>query len=172
MTLVVERPHSRQIAFVASVLHVLTPAGLFLSAPYAEALFSLLNFSGMLLYAQMKINRPLASSSVVDDIKILTSGALFASACLVRSNGLLSGLLFLYDLTEQLLGLMSAPLRLQDCRRIVVTCVAGLTIMLGFVAPQAIAFKEFCAGPSNHPRRPWCEKTVPSIYSWVQEHYW
>lgn len=172
ISLDVERAQPRQIALVASVLHVLTPAGLFMSAPYAEAPFSLLNFTGMFLYAQAKIRRQKVSSTVLNDVVMLLAGASFALACLFRSNGLLSGLIFLCDLIEQLLNLRSAEPRMQDCRCMLVTCVAGATIMLGFVLPQAIAFEEFCVETETQTSRPWCERAIPSIYSWVQDHYW
>src|SRR5271156_3132319 len=38
------------LPLIASILHILSPAGLFLSAPYTEALFSLLNMFSTLLY--------------------------------------------------------------------------------------------------------------------------
>ena len=43
-------PFPKDVSFVSAALHVLSPAGLFLTAPYAESLFSLLSFVGCLLY--------------------------------------------------------------------------------------------------------------------------
>ncbi|KAL8760646.1 MAG: hypothetical protein Q9184_003183 [Pyrenodesmia sp. 2 TL-2023] len=41
----------RRVAFVSACLHIISPAGLFLSAPNAESSFAFLNFSGYYLYA-------------------------------------------------------------------------------------------------------------------------
>ncbi|KAL6708979.1 ER membrane glycoprotein subunit of the GPI transamidase complex-like protein [Coniothyrium glycines] len=169
--LIVERPERHQIALVASVLHILTPAALFLAAPYAEALFSLLNFGGILMYAQSKLHEPSRTQTLVKDALKLCSGLCFATACLIRSNGLLSGLIFLFDLVGQLASLKPASWNAQSCRRAVVTCTAGTLVLLGFIAPQYLAYLEFCVG-DPHSVRPWCKKALPSIYSWVQSHYW
>ena len=162
----------RDVAFIASALHILTPASLFYSAPYAEALFSLLNLTGMILYAQSKAAAHAGKSPIREDAYKLSSGLAFASAALVRSNGLLSGLIFLYDVARYLPCIVSAQLDLRDVRRIIVTCVAGLLIAIGFVGPQYLAYTEFCSQAVDPTARPWCERSVPSIYTWVQSHYW
>lgn len=164
------RQHSR-IPYVASVLHILTPASLFLSAPYTESLFSFLNLAGMLCYAE---SRSAASSSPISFQEIaykFSSGLMFAAATTIRSNGLLSGLVLLYDVSRYAPPLLSTRLSVHDMFRIVVTCASGSLIALGFVVPQYLAYLSFCS-ISNSAARPWCEKSVPSIYSWVQSHYW
>jgi phosphatidylinositol glycan class V len=167
---VVLDPQQRQaIPFVAAVLHVLTPASLFMSAPYAEAIFSLFNFTGMLFYAQVKTIADAQKPSIQEDLRMLSSGFFFAAATLMRSNGLLSGSIFLYDVVTYLPRTLSIQLSLGDVRRIVVSCVAGTLIGLGFIGPQYLAYARFC---NSEEARPWCEKTLPSIYSWVQSHYW
>ncbi len=40
-----------RLAFLAASLHIFSPAGLFLSAPYAESTFSLLSFVGFYILA-------------------------------------------------------------------------------------------------------------------------
>ncbi|KAJ8612747.1 hypothetical protein MRB53_037323 [Persea americana] len=52
--LVAKHSHRRRIALIAACLHVIAPGGLFLAAPNAEALFSLLNFTGMLFYVKAR----------------------------------------------------------------------------------------------------------------------
>lgn len=172
LTLTLEHQQQRPVAFVASVLHILTPASLFLSAPYAEACFSLLNLAGMLCYAQSKLAAKSEPYSLREDAYKLSSGLLFGFATLVRSNGLLSGLILLYDVAEYLPRLVSLQLSIRDVSKVIITCVAGSFIACGFVWPQYLAYIEFCSGESNLSARPWCEKSVPSIYSWVQSHYW
>ena len=35
--------------------------------------------------------------------------------------------------------------------------------------PQAEGYLQYCTGGNT---RPWCNRWLPSIYAWVQEHYW
>ncbi|KAF3037775.1 ER membrane glycoprotein subunit of the GPI transamidase complex-like protein [Didymella heteroderae] len=165
------RRQQSRIPFVASVLHILTPASLFLSAPYTESLFSLFNLAGMLCYAE---SRSAATSSTVSFQEVvykLGSGLLFAMATTIRSNGLLSGLILLYDVARYVPKLLSIRLGTHDMFRIIATCASGILIALGFFGPQYLAYLDFCS-TSHSTARPWCEKSVPSIYSWVQSHYW
>ncbi|KAJ4371558.1 ER membrane glycoprotein subunit of the GPI transamidase complex-like protein [Neocucurbitaria cava] len=172
LTIILDLPRQRNVAFVASVLHILTPASLFYSAPYAEALFSLLNLTGMVHYALSKATARDGGSPVREDIYKLSSGLIFASAALIRSNGLLSGLIFLYDAAMYLPRIASEQLSIRDVTRIMVTCVAGLFIAIGFIGPQYLAYMDFCIRENGSDARPWCEGSIPSIYSWVQSHYW
>ncbi|KAF2830604.1 GPI mannosyltransferase 2 [Ophiobolus disseminans] len=172
LTISLRSPQRYQIAYVGAVLHVLTPASLFLSAPYAEALFSLLNLTGMLHYAQSRTIAQDALPNIWEDAYKLSAGVLFGLATLMRSNGLLSGFVLLYDVARYLPEVVSMRLTAHDLRRIIVTCVSGSFVALGFVWPQYLAYAEFCA-PNREPQgRLWCMSTVPSIYSWVQSHYW
>ncbi|RMZ67637.1 GPI mannosyltransferase 2 [Pyrenophora seminiperda CCB06] len=172
LTLVLDPQRRQIIPFIATVLHILTPASLFMCAPYSEAMFSFLNFTGMLFYAQSRIRAETEKSSFGEDLLKISSGLLFAIATLMRSNGLLSGTIFLYDVARYLPHLMSAQLSIHDVRRVTVTCVAGALIALGFVGPQYLAYVEFCYRGNGAETRSWCEKSLPSIYSWVQSHYW
>jgi len=172
LTLVLELQRRQIIPFIAAVLHILTPASLFMCAPYAESMFSFLNFTGMLFYAQSRTMAETAKSSFGEDLLKISSGLFFAFAALLRSNGLLSGTIFLYDVARYLPRLKSAQLSVHDARRVIVTCVAGVLIAMGFIGPQYLAYVEFCYRDNGTGIRPWCEKRLPSIYSWVQSHYW
>ena len=172
LTVVLEPQRRQIIPFIAAVLHILTPASLFMCAPYAEAMFSFLNFAGMLFYAQSRTMAETGKSSFEEDLLKISSGLFFAVATLMRSNGLLSGTIFLYDVARYVPRLMSLQLSVHDVRRVTVTCVAGVLIALGFTGPQYLAYVEFCYRGSGAGTRPWCEKSVPSIYTWVQSHYW
>jgi phosphatidylinositol glycan class V len=168
----VESPRKHQIARLGAILHIMTPASLLLSSPYAEAPFSLLNITGMLLYAQSRALARNQQHSVLEDVYKLGSGLMFGSATLMRGNGLLSGLILLYDLARYLPRVFSMRLTVHDMRRMIVTCVAGGIIALGFVWPQYLAYTEYCSGEDGSDGPPWCQRAIPSIYSWVQSHYW
>ncbi|KAF2036703.1 hypothetical protein EK21DRAFT_51356 [Setomelanomma holmii] len=171
LTVTADSQQQRLVPFVGAVLHILTPASLFLSAPYAEALFSLLNFTGMLLYAQARALAATQPPSFREDILKLGSGVLFGLAALMRSNGLLSGLIILYDLARYLPHTISKQLTVHDVRRTTSTIVAGCFVLLGFVWPQYLAYGEFCTRSTELEFPPWCNRTIPSIYSWVQSRY-
>jgi phosphatidylinositol glycan class V len=172
LTMTVDSRQRQQISFIGAILHILTPASLFLSAPYTEALFSLLNLTGMLLYVQSRIKGQSRHSSIQEDAYKLGSGIMFAFATLMRSNGLLSGLVLLYDVSRYLPRVVSMWLTMHDVRRIVVTCVAGSVVALGFVGPQYLAYTRFCGGDRSIDSPPWCKKAIPSIFTWVQSRYW
>lgn len=227
-----------RVAFVAAALHVFSPAGLFLSAPYAESLFSLLSFLGHLCYAYSRC-MPTEARSHKHDAWLLASGAWFGLATTVRGNGVLFGLIFAYDALVSLMvfvreypkvtdywlyastavnilisflfrpdfitqapsdwplwywvafGVLSLDAGLFSLRyllpeipssliqdtssffcNMISIIVAGLCVAVGLVFPQYLAYTEYCLGTTTPVRHEWCSKTIPSIFSWVQSHYW
>ncbi|GME47481.1 glycosyltransferase family 76 protein [Neofusicoccum parvum] len=171
-------PAQLHIAFLTAALHVFSPAGLFLAAPYGEALTSLLNFSGMLFYAYARVedsslrlagsNRQQSSAPYL--LYMLSSGFCFGLATMVRSNGLLSGLIFLYDVTGSLAGLLrSRSAEIPSLRRIFSAIIAGVMVGAGLILPQWVAYQQYCVEENE---RPWCSRLPPSIYTWVQQYYW
>jgi phosphatidylinositol glycan class V len=172
LTITVGSRLRHQIAFIGAALHVMTSASLFLSAPYTEAPFSLLNLTGMFLYARSRAIAQTRPSSVHEDACKLGSGMMFAFGTLMRSNGLLSGLILLYDVARYLPRVAQMQLTVHDARKIAVTCTSGVIVALGYTWPQYLAYNEFCTEDYALDGPPWCTHTVPSVYSWVQSHYW
>jgi phosphatidylinositol glycan class V len=167
------RQQNGRVPFVASMLHIVSPAGMFLSSPYTESLFAALNFTGMFLYAQARLtDGPDGKQTVREDALILGAGAFFTLATWVRSNGLLSGLLFLFDAVSYVLQLPKGGLYLDVIRRLVITCSAGTLLGLGSMIPQYVAYQQYCMSEAGANARPWCSRTLPSIYTWVQSQYW
>jgi GPI mannosyltransferase 2 len=162
---------SKKFAFITACLHVFSPAGLFLSAPYGESTFALLSFSGYLLFVKSFNFKGQATAH--QDMLIAAAGLVLGSATTVRSNGLLNGLLFLEEAIRTIYHLKMAPI-VPALRRLVATGIGGLCIAIGFLVPQFIAFQEFCGNraPDNQLQRIWCKDTLPSIYGFVQSHYW
>lgn len=160
---------------VVAALHVLAPAGIILSAPYGESLFSALSLAGYLCYAKSDMPsgdadpRPTSRSHMY----VLLSGALFGLSCLVRSNGLFNGVILAVDLIRSFPTLFSSHYRSAIFGQMAALTVAGLLIASGFVYPQYIAWKQYCgAGVALIDRREWCEALIPSVYTFVQSHYW
>ena len=165
-----EQERKREIAFIAGCLHTISPAGLFLSAPYGESTFAFTTFLGILCYvrAQQQHYLPAQQSHLPESVWILLSGFCFALSTLFRSNGLLHGTIFLFDAFACLRAIFRAP-NASNLAHLIAIIFAGSLIAIGFALPQAIAYLQYC---TPEPSRPWCSHLPPSIYSWVQKHYW
>ena len=158
-------------ALTAALLHIISPAGLFLSAPYAESSCALLTFSGVLLFAKSFASK--GQPTIGHDLLVLLSGISFGIATTFRSNGIFNGLLLLEEAFRALFSLRYG-IRVATIRHLIATGLGGLSVGTGFLLPQYIAWREYC-GQQNadaNLSRPWCHKTPPSIYSFVQDHYW
>ncbi|EME44970.1 glycosyltransferase family 76 protein [Dothistroma septosporum NZE10] len=166
------RGKRKEIAFIAACLHTLSPAGLFMSAPYGESTFAAANFTGMFCYARAAQNRD-SEGRVSTRIAAYTlcSGLAFSAAALIRGNGLLSGLVFAWDAAaylEQVPSMLRGQ-SLSSVVHLVSTLLAGMLIALAYALPQVDAYLHYCTGNDD---RPWCSQSIPSIYTWVQSHYW
>ncbi|TLS24090.1 hypothetical protein PpBr36_08514 [Pyricularia pennisetigena] len=160
-------------ALVAACLHVLSPAGLFLSAPYAEAGFSYMSFFGLYLFAVSQSSDAAYGGRLKKDGAVIVSGFLLGRATTFRTNGLLNGVPFAYAFCRDCLRFSSKP-SLVGLRRVLVLGVAGLCIAAGSAWPQWVAYTRYCIEPlaEGLSRPEWCGQTIPSIYSFVQRTYW
>lgn len=158
-----------ELAFITACLHTVSPAGLFLSAPYGESTFAFTTFLGVLFYVLAHDSKqPTQQSALATTTWTVLSGFCFALSTLFRSNGLLNGTIFLFDAIASLRTCFTAP-SASNITHLLSTIIAGSLIAVGFTLPQAVAYLEYC---TPEPTRPWCSYTIPSIYSWVQKHYW
>ncbi|KAI5801608.1 GPI mannosyltransferase 2 [Peziza echinospora] len=160
----------RQLSFLAAALHVLSPAGLFLAAPYSESLFSLLTFVGYLIYAK---STSVSATAITRNAGTLLTGVVFSISTMVRSNGLLNGSIFLHDFILELMSFAGEP-QVGTFVRIVVLGVSGVLVAVGLAVPQGIAWLDYCTIGEGEgvEKAEWCSHTIPSIYFWVQEKYW
>jgi GPI mannosyltransferase 2 len=160
-------------AFLSALLHILSPAGLFLSAPYGESSFAFFSFLGLILYGTATAS---PNYSVRRILGTVVAGALFGVATAIRSNGILHGILFAGDLLAELMGLMKNPsISLLRLVTIGAIGVGGLCVAAGTIIPQAMAYRRYCPGASETDARvvgQWCHNKIPSIYSHVQDYYW
>lgn len=162
---------SSAVALVAAVLHIISPAGIFLSAPYSESIFSAVSMLGLVFYLKSFEYR-VHGNSLPRNGFIVTSGLLLGCATVLRSNGLFNGLLFLWDAAAVFVTIMGSGLTVRRVLELASIATGGICIGLGFVLPQYLAYREYCLNDSGPPLRPWCVGTMPSIYAWVQSHYW
>ena len=140
-----------------------------MSAPYGEPVFSLLNFTGFYMYMSARLDDS-NGRLFHGDLKLLVSGVLFAIATTVRSNGVLSGMLFAYDAVVGLVGIVRNGISFVLIRRLGFIFLGGSLILIGIVGPQYLAYKIYC--DDVVAPRSWCNSTIPSIYAWVQSYYW
>ena len=152
---------------IAAALHIVSPAGVFLSAPYSESLFSTLNLLGFYLYLDGRI-----TGGSLGEIETIVGGVSFGCATVVRSNGILGGLPFLYDAVLQGLHILRDGISTKEVRKLLALCTGGVLIAVGAFLPQYEAYQRFCVDVVEPDRRPWCDYTFPSIYEWVQKYYW
>jgi GPI mannosyltransferase 2 len=161
---------SPDVASVAAILHILSPAGIFLSAPYAEASFSMMNFFGMLCYVLALRRYHLGQCG---DMKTflyhVCAGFCFGISTWFRSNGILSGVLFLHELLLETYRIICIESAHRQFRYAVSLVAGGCLIIIGMATPQLHAYRQYC---SPTVFRPWCAWTIPSVYAWVQEKYW
>ena len=160
-----------RFALLAAAFHVISPAGVFLSAPYAESAFALFNFSGFYAYTISRNELKRAQGGMKRSVAMVAAGCCFGLATTLRSNGLLSGSLFVWDAVESAWWVLTGYRITFALQRLCVTLAAGSVMALGTVVPQYLAYMEYC-GNSAQDRRPWCSNWVPSIYAFVQNRYW
>ena len=172
-------PTASKFASLSAVLHIISPASLFLSAPYAESSFALLNFTGFYLYLQSRRSH-LLEENPRSNVLMLLCGFVFGIATMFRGNGLFSGLVFVYDALEivyhsaQMYCTAEKGLELvKIAHRLIIIGFAGCLMACIAVIPQYIAYSEFCVWTApNSSKRSWCDAAIPSIYAWVQKQYW
>lgn len=169
--------YNRQVAFVAAALHILSPAGVFLLAPYSEAPFACLNFLGSYFYARGVLQDFPKNSRMWKDAHIIAAGLTFGLAAMVRSNGLFAGIIFACDALAWAVSKVfnTKPfvmMVLQSLPSIWSTMIAGTLVGVGFIIPQAMAYREFCMRNLPADRPPWCKAFPPSITTYIQAHYW
>ncbi|MCJ1263688.1 ER membrane glycoprotein subunit of the GPI transamidase complex-like protein [Lobaria immixta] len=101
-----------KFALITAGLHIVSPAGLFLSAPYAESSFSFFNFTGFYLYAK-SLDEHSRGRAGKRDALVVMSGLVFGIATTLRGNGLLSGVLYCFEALREL----NRPPYFTDLRR-------------------------------------------------------
>lgn len=169
-----ELPASQRsrFALLTAILHIISPAGIFLSAPYAESSFSLLNFTGFYLYAHAILKHQV-NEVVARDFFTLSAGICFGIATIFRGNGLFSGLILVYDATTSAIDIVRSPDTKGHIRRFVFVITSGASMACIVMVPQYLAYSEYCRSmDAEVERRPWCSYWLPSVYTWVQKHYW
>lgn len=160
--------HKHSVPFVAALLYIFSPAGIFLSAVSTESVFALQSFLGVYLYITIWDG----GSFLLALIRTILAGAIFMRATITRSNGILAGILFAVDAIDSTLHTVVEGLDIAYLARLASSVAAGLLVGWGMVWPQLAPYADYCVRAPVEQRREWCKKVVPSIYTFVQSHYW
>ncbi|KAL1405821.1 ER membrane glycoprotein subunit of the GPI transamidase complex-like protein [Vanrija albida] len=147
----------RRAALTTSLLYALPPSPAVLCAPYTEAVYAALFFSGLLATARGRY---------------VLAALLFAGTTSVRATGVFSGLVLAWQVVVVDLDLLAAWRRVGVGRvltRLAYAAALYAVIVAPFLAFQAYGYLSFCV-PS--PTRPWCTKALPFSYGFVQGEYW
>lgn len=162
---------NNHLPFITTLIYILSPAGVFLSAPYTESLFAFCNLTGTYLYL-LWLKGTTASEHIVVSLLPLFAGVFFGFATFVRSNGILSGTFFAVDALQTLREVMNKGVSQQIATRFLLICCGGVIVATGMIVPQYLAFREYCLQGLAQDRRSWCSNTIPSIFTFAQAHYW
>jgi len=161
----------RAAATLAACLHVLSPAGVFLSATSPEALFSFWNFLSFLWLSYSAGEAPTVWHKVNNGLGAIGAGCAFAAASTIRGNGLLSAAAFAVHAFPIALRVLSGTIALADSWAFACLVAGAVVTVLGFAYPQYLAYTRYCTDDAALAR-PWCDKIPPSIFTFVQAHYW
>lgn len=159
---------STRLAHLSSMISLVSPAGVFLTAPYSESLCALLSFTAFYLRdASLRGSKvgtdgkeSTLKSQWYSKILYLLSGTLVAVSFGVRANALLLGALFLYDLYD----FYTTSEAHYDC---VYPLIAGAQLFVAIIIQNWHAYSIFCP-----QRGEWCNYFIPSLFRYAQKHYW
>lgn len=155
----------RRMAEYAGVFYALAPGGVFLTAPYLEPVCALLSLLAMWLRERLLDRGPLRKLLlvVVNRWLYLALGACAGLAVGARSNAVLLGYMYAYDLWQGW-----GQFRRGGGRDALVVPVAGGSLVgLSLVVLTAVPYWQLCP-----QRGEWCLDRVPLLYSYAQARYW
>lgn len=123
---------------------------MYMSSMYTEPLFAFLVYRGMNLFF---------------DYNQILSGLWFGLSSFCRSNGILNAGYFAHLLISHL----TSTTRKFDYKAILKQAFGVILCFAGLVVFEYYGYVEYC---SDARERPWCTRSLPLIYSFVQDHYW
>lgn len=144
------------LAYTAAMLSVFAPsAGTTLTSPTPESFYSVASLLGMLSLE--------TSNAGVGWNQIASASFFFALATSFRANGTL----LVGYLAFKLVGEARSGRPISAALKLALSTIITVSPTILF---QTWAYGRFCLGGVEP--RPWCQDRLPSIYAFVQSHYW
>ncbi|KAA1087558.1 ER membrane glycoprotein subunit of the GPI transamidase complex-like protein [Puccinia graminis f. sp. tritici] len=157
--LTLQLSHSTSYSALVCLLHLFSPSPSTQVVPYTEPFYALFSFAAIYLI-EAKHHWPAA--------------ILAGIATSFRPIGVIQCLLWIPQWTIHLNQLINNPKHSSALIRFITTSLKTLLLALitsaPFIYDQFSAYKHYCYQSSSP--RPWCSNRIPSIYTFVQSHYW
>ncbi|TID28960.1 hypothetical protein CANINC_002228 [Pichia inconspicua] len=138
-----------RFAYIASMLILVQPSGIFSTISYSEPIVQLLCYSGLYLWYSRDRN-------IHNHLEYFLSGLLFSVAFAIRSNSLLYGILYLYDFVFQ-----------KSVKDRILALLTGSTLALTLAYMTYLPYSLYCP-----ERGEWCNSWSKSLVSYAQTKYW
>ncbi|ODQ79774.1 glycosyltransferase family 76 protein [Babjeviella inositovora NRRL Y-12698] len=156
------RSESHNVALRAAMLYAISPAGIFLTAPYAESICALSSFVALYLrevsFDRRFLMKPTLKSAPLFQAAYILSGAFVATAFGFRSNAVLLGYLYLSDLY--------VFLRARSYKSALIPLLAGSQLFAAVLYLGYLPYSLLCP-----QRGEWCLNTVPSLFTHAQARW-
>lgn len=147
-----------RLALAALAAFILSPAAMFMTAPYSEPAAALFSFAA--LYLREISIFPRFTEKSPRAVVYVASGLAAAVAFGFRANCLLLGIMYVVDLWNW---------RKTGPSRVFLPLVAGLVLGLALVGSHVTTYWAVCRSGA---RGEWCDARVPSLFAYAQAHYW
>lgn len=152
-----------KVSYIASLMMVVAPAGVFLTTNYSENLSNLTTLLTIYLYYKAvnfnnvttKSNKSIKSMGVY-----CLSGVVCAFSFTIRANSLLVGIFYLLDLYD--FSIID-----QDWKTSIQSIITGSILGSTFIGQNIHHYRTFCP-----QRQGWCLNKFPSLFQYAQSHYW
>ena len=162
------RSQRYKIALNASFIYIISPAGIFLTAPYAESAAAFCSFLAIYLREVAIDRRVISISGTQETLKkgygyktlYLLSGTFTAAAYCMRSNCILLGIMYLIDAYH-------FAFRRKNLKNLIFAFASGSLLFFALVLLNWYPYSVFCPA-----RGEWCNEWPPLLYKYAQSYYW
>ncbi|XP_047505832.1 GPI mannosyltransferase 2 isoform X1 [Pieris napi] len=186
---------SESKAYKSVILYCVNPASIFFVAPYSESLFAFMSFYTMLKCTEPETLRfanidmitaiPVGFSMITRSNGSLNLGFIFYTSFKNTIEKTIPEIMYKYRTLKNkiIIPALMLPLLTSALALFMTTIVA----IMPFVLVQAYNYFKFCIVTENtlpefllnsefvlpgNAESPWCNKTLPVSYSYIQSHYW
>ncbi|KAJ5070543.1 gpi mannosyltransferase 2 [Anaeramoeba ignava] len=160
---------NEKFSVISTLMFCLSPANIFMTVIYTESQFALFTFAGIYFLNTSEKN---TGNSGRNFFRYLLSIICFMLSGATRSNGMINAGFILFDSLHR----FKIARKITDFLVIIFQSLfAVVLIMIPNIVYQFYAYKQFCLSEfiKNTTGVPsWCNNTIPSIYGYVQNHYW